>query len=75
MRLGAAPQDDTSASASPTLPVSSARASEIVCPLEIRDCIGTAAGERHDMIFPVTGAGTARPMDNAPDCSPNGNIS
>jgi hypothetical protein len=28
-------------------------------PLEVRNSIGSAAGQRHDVIFPITGTGTA----------------
>jgi hypothetical protein len=31
-------------------------------PLQIGDCIGTAAGEGRDVIFPITGTSTARPV-------------
>jgi hypothetical protein len=54
-------QDDTLASASPALPRVLGPSVGNGLPLQIGDRIGTAAGEWHDVIFPITGTSTARP--------------
>jgi hypothetical protein len=54
-------QDDTLASASPAFPCVFGLSVCDSLPLEIGDRIGTAAGEGHDVIFSIAGAGTARP--------------
>ena len=52
----------TLASASPPLPRVFGSSVGDCLPLEIGDCIGTAAGEGHDVILPIAGTGTARPI-------------
>ena len=50
----------TLATASPPFPPVLCAGGGDRLPLHVRNRIGTAAAERHDMIFPIAGTGTAR---------------